>query len=339
MFEYIILIKGAGDMKIVVLGLGAWGSALSALLLQNQKLIDNEHASISKDQIYIWARDSNLVDEIADQQMNQRYAPAQKFPTGFYKISHLNQCADMDMAVLAMPMVGLHDVLAQLSRHLPLLLCTKGITPSKKFETPYEYACRLGFKSNVLSGPNLAREIVEGLPCASVIAGKDQVLCKRFISLFKNKNFRLYSSNDPIGVSLCAAAKNVIAIAVAISDGAGLGENARSALITRSLVEIARLVKASKGSVESVFGLAGIGDLMVTATSVHSRNYRFGYALGRGDTLDQALDYAGATVEGLKTAKPLLMRAQGLGIDMPVVKVVNALIEHQMTPHQAVSRL
>ena len=175
-----------------------------------------------------------------------------------------------------------------------------------------------------MSGPNFASEIGRGLPAASVIAAADPALRARLTQLLATPEFRLYGNEDPIGVQLGAAAKNVIAIAAGAVIGAGLGENARAALITRGVAELSRLIVALGGQAETAMGLSGLGDLLLTCTGPSSRNFSLGHALGRGESLASILAARSSVTEGVATAPALIARARGL--DMPICQAVAALV-------------
>jgi glycerol-3-phosphate dehydrogenase (NAD(P)+) len=229
-------------------------------------------------------------------------------------------------------------VLAAASNVRELVICAKGIEVGT-LRLPLEIAAeaRPGAIAAVLTGPNFAHEIASGQPAAAVVASLDQPLREAAMARLGTPAFRLYGSDDPIGAQLGGAAKNVIAIAAGAVTGAGLGENARAALITRGLAELARLTVALGGRAETVMGLSGLGDLLLTCTGPASRNFSLGLALGRGESLAGILAARQAVTEGVTTAPALLARAQG--VEMPVCEAVAALLEGRTTLREAIVAL
>jgi glycerol-3-phosphate dehydrogenase (NAD(P)+) len=228
-------------------------------------------------------------------------------------------------------LTGLTDI-----RHL--LICAKGIE-SATLRLPLEIAAEVqpNAVTAVLTGPNFAHEIASGLPAAAVVAGVDQAMREAVAHDLATPSFRLYGSDDPVGAQLGGAAKNVIAIAAGAVTGAGLGENARAALITRGLAELARLTVALGGRAETVTGLSGLGDLLLTCTGPASRNFSLGLALGQGESLAMILANRHAVTEGVATAPALLARAKG--VEMPICEAVAALLEGQTTLREAIAAL
>lgn len=243
-----------------------------------------------------------------------------------------------DAILLAIPVQHLRDVLARFRPTAPVVICAKGIEAATGM-LPLEIVASLHphLAGAVLSGPNFAAEIAAGLPAASVVAAADPALRATIIRLLASGTFRLYGNDDPVGTQLGGAAKNVIAIAAGIVAGAGLGENARAALITRGLAELTRCVVALGGRGATVAGLSGLGDLLLTCTGAASRNYRCGLALGQGATLADALAASPGVVEGVATAPALLARAAGT--DLPICTAVTALLSGEMTVERAVAAL
>ncbi|MBV8912561.1 MAG: NAD(P)H-dependent glycerol-3-phosphate dehydrogenase, partial [Acetobacteraceae bacterium] len=236
------------------------------------------------------------------------------------------------------PVQHLRAVLARFRPGGPVVVCAKGIEAGT-LKLPLEILAELHpfVPAAVLTGPNFAREIAAGLPAASVIAAVDPALRSRLMSLLASPVLRLYGNDDPVGAQLGGAAKNVIAIAAGAVIGAGLGENARAALITRGLAELARFVVALGGRPETVAGLSGLGDLLLTCTGTSSRNYRCGLALGRGEKLDAIVRDSAGVIEGVATAPALLARAGEL--DLPICTAVAALLEGRVTLEDAITTL
>ena len=291
--------------SVAILGAGAWGCALAEL------------ATRAGATVTLWARDP----------ARARLSATATLPG-----------AGHDAVLLAVPVQHLRRVLARFRPQAPIVMCAKGIEAETGL-LPLEIVEQLhpGTPSSVLTGPNFAGEIAAGLPAAAVIATHDPALRAALISLLASPNFRLYGNDDPVGAQLGGAAKNVIAIAAGIVAGAGLGENARAALITRGLAELTRCVTALGGRGETVAGLSGLGDLLLTCTGAASRNYRCGVALGQGRTLAAALANSPGVVEGVATAPALLARAGT--IDLPICRAVAALLAGNSTVESAAAAL
>jgi glycerol-3-phosphate dehydrogenase (NAD(P)+) len=236
--------------------------------------------------------------------------------------------------LVAVPMQHLAATLARLRTEAPLLLCCKGLDAAS-LSLPTEVAAAHGFTAAVLTGPNFAAEVAAGLPAASVVAAESDELRALFRALLAAPNFRLYGNADPLGAQLGGAAKNVIAIAAGVVIGVGLGENARAALVTRGLAEISRLAVALGGKAETVAGLSGMGDLVLTCTGRGSRNFGFGHALGIGAPLASLTAEDGPVVEGVATAPALLRRAAGL--DVPICKAVADLVSGRISVADSIS--
>lgn len=328
-------------MKILILGAGAWGSALAVSACAHPQ---GHHVTL-------WARDSAQAAAMQTQRENQRYLPGVVLP------SHLNilsaswaelllLCASQDLVVLATPMAGLRFVLAQLHQlQVPVAWLCKG------FETPladngwgllgHEVQAGVAplLNAGVLSGPSFAQEVAKGQPTALVAASAHDAVRQSLVSAFHSHSLRVYASEDVVGVEVGGAVKNVLAIATGLCDGLQLGLNARAALITRGLAEMTRLGLALGAKPETFMGLSGLGDLVLTATGDLSRNRRIGLALSQGQTLDQAVHALGHVAEGVYSARTVVQRAQGLGIDMPIAQSVVALLGGKLQPAQAVAAL
>jgi glycerol-3-phosphate dehydrogenase (NAD(P)+) len=227
--------------------------------------------------------------------------------------------ADAELVVLAVPSRAFAAVAAALPGDAPVLSLTKGLDPA----TGERLSTRVrGRPVAVLSGPNMAEEIADGLPSAAVIASEDRELAERLQEAINSMIFRVYVNEDLVGVELCAAAKNVMALAAGGVDGLGLGDNAKASLITRGLVEMARLGEAEGAEPETFSGLAGMGDLIVTCFSGYGRNRRAGELIARGATADEAMTEIGQVVEGLTTAPVLRDLSHRLGVELPITEGV-----------------
>jgi glycerol-3-phosphate dehydrogenase (NAD(P)+) len=232
--------------------------------------------------------------------------------------------ADAELVVVAVPSAVFRDTVESLAGSAPVLSLTKGLDPGTGERLSTLIADR---PVAVLSGPNMAEEVVAGLPGATVIASEDAALAQLLQGTINSLVFRVYLNDDLIGVELCAAAKNVIALAAGAVDGLRLGDNAKAALITRGLVEMARLGEAVGADPETFFGLAGMGDLVVTCWHPSGRNRRAGELMAQGETRERALAEIGQTVEGLTTAPVLRDLSRRLGIEMPITEGVCAVLE------------
>ena len=296
---------------IAVIGAGAWGTALAV------------QASRAGRAVTLWARDPARAAAIASTRENPRL-PGIQLPEAIAVTADLPEAREA--ILLVVPVQHLRAVAARLPPGgAPLLVCAKGVEAGS-LRLPLEILASLhpGRPAAVLSGPNFAVDIARSLPAAAVIAASDPGLRAHLIQLLATPEFRLYGNDDPIGVQAGGAAKNVIAIAAGAVIGAGLGENARAALITRGVAELSRLIVALGGRTETAMGLSGLGDLVLTCTGASSRNFSLGHALGRGDSLASILAARSAVTEGVATAPALVARAGAL--DMPICAAVAKLV-------------
>ena len=310
--------------SVVVIGAGAWGTALAI------------QAARAGNSVALWARDPARARAIAASRENPRL-PGHRLPDTVRIVDALPPSADA--VLLVVPMQHLRSVLSLLSLPAaPLVVCIKGVETGT-LSLPLEVVAELrpGSPAAVLTGPNFAHEIAAGLPAASVIAAADASLRDTVIALLGTPSFRLYGNDDPIGAQVGGAAKNVIAIAAGAVTGAGLGENARAALITRGLAELARLAVALGGRAETIMGLSGLGDLLLTCTGPASRNYSLGLALGHGESLPAILAARSAVTEGVATAPALVARAAEL--EMPICNAVAELLAGRATLAEAIAAL
>jgi glycerol-3-phosphate dehydrogenase (NAD(P)+) len=309
---------------VTVIGAGAWGTALAI------------QAARAGAGVRLWARDPSRAGEITAQRVNPRL-PGVRLTHQITIIHDLSHVAGI--ALLAVPMQHLRDVLSRLPPATsPLVICAKGIeTGTRLLPLELVEAVLSGTQAAVLTGPNFAHEIAAGQPAAAVVASADPALRDRIIAALSTPTFRLYGNDDPIGAQVGGAAKNVIAIAAGTVIGAGLGENARAALITRGLAELARLAVALGGRAETVMGLSGLGDLLLTCTGPASRNYSLGLALGREEKLADVLAARDTVTEGVATAPALVARAAG--VDVPICTAVAALLDGRTTLRQAMADL
>lgn len=293
-------------LRVGVIGLGAWGSTLAALLSQQGH------------QVQGWSRRAG--------------GEASALLEG------------RDLVLVALSMAGLRQLAPRLAPiwppGLPLISCTKGIDLDQLCTASQLWRHHGGaMPLLVLSGPNLAQELQEGRPAASVLASDDNALAQQLQEQLSSDQLRLYTNADPIGTEVAGALKNVMAIAAGVCDGLGLGANAKASLLCRALVEMGSVSQALGGDPRSLYGLAGLGDLLATANSPLSRNYRFGLALAEGCSTEQALTRVGATVEGMPTTSAVLQLAASHGWALPICAEVGHLIDGQVEPQAAVRRL
>ena len=298
-------------MRAVVVGGGTWGTAFARLLA------DRGHQST------LACRDPEQVRAIAETGRNPRYLRTADLSRVNATTIDEAPVASADLVVVAVPSRAFAAVVEALPGSCPVLSLTKGLDPAtgERLSSLVE-----GRPVAVLSGPNFAEEIADGLPGAAVIASEDEELAVRLQLELNSTTFRIYVNSDLIGVELCAAAKNVIALAAGGVDGVGLGDNAKSALITRGLVEMARLGEACGARQETFAGLAGMGDLMVTCWSRRGRNRRAGELIARGAAPEEAEAEIGQVVEGLTTAPVLRDLSRRLGVELPITEGVCAVL-------------
>ncbi len=309
---------------VAVIGAGAWGTALAMV------------AARAGQNVTLWARDPARAAEISATRHNLRL-PGVELPPEIHITSELPQA---DIALLTVPLQHLRAVLANLPPCPILVDCAKGVeigTHCLPLEILAE--CSPHSARAVLSGPNFAHEIAHGQPAASVIAAENAEVRAAVMEALSTPEFRLYGNDDPIGAQLGGAAKNVIAIAAGAAIGAGLGENARAALITRGLAEITRMALASGGQAATVAGLSGLGDLLLTCTGASSRNFRLGFALGQGASMAEALAASAGVAEGVATAPALLARAELVGVSLPICQSVARLVSGQASVAREIAAL
>ncbi len=325
-------------MKILVLGAGAWGTALAMSASQNPQ---------SPHEVILWARDAAQAAAMQSARVNARYLPGLPLPPSLRVIdgpadglAALTQ--GQDLVVIGTPMAGLRGVLRQIQAcEQPVAWLCKGFEPGAQgllaHEIQAEVAPRL--QAGVLSGPSFALEVARGQPTALVAASRHAAVRECLVQAFHSPTLRVYDNEDIVGVEVGGAVKNVLAIATGLCDGLNLGLNARAALITRGLAEMTRLGLALGARAETFMGLSGLGDLVLTATGDLSRNRKVGLLLAQGQTLAQAVASLGHVAEGVYCARTVVQRAQSLGVDMPIAQGVVALLDGLMRPDQAVTAL
>jgi glycerol-3-phosphate dehydrogenase (NAD(P)+) len=316
-------------VTLAVLGAGAWGTAISCVLARRFA-------------VRLWARDPAQARAIAQSRRNERYLPGAELPASVAVTDDLAAAtADAELLLAATPVAGLRELLARLKGESGVVWLCKGFEEGSG-ALPHQIAgetLRKGVRYGVLSGPSFAEEVARGLPCALTLASRDGAFAREAAERLHGGRMRIYYSTDLVGVEIAGAVKNVMAIAAGISDGLGLGLNARAALITRGLAEISRLGAALGAQAETVMGLAGIGDLILTATGDLSRNRRVGLELARGRPLPEILSHLGHIAEGVRSANEAARLAAQLKVDMPVTDAVNQVLAGKLSPASAVERL
>ncbi|MEW5888832.1 MAG: NAD(P)H-dependent glycerol-3-phosphate dehydrogenase [Pseudomonadota bacterium] len=319
-------------MKIAVLGAGAWGSALAIVFAKRHD-------------VTLWARDAAQVAAMGAARENRRYLPGFSFPDGLRLDADLGRCAaEAQLNLIATPLSGLRATLAGLAAaapHTPVIWVCKGLEAGSGLLPHQVVAEVLGAQAacGALSGPSFAEEVARGLPTAVTLASADPARARELALALHTPRLRIYANDDLVGVEVAGAVKNVMAIAAGISDGMGLGHNARAALVTRGLAEIARLGEALGGRRETFMGLAGMGDLILTCTGDLSRNRRVGLALARSERLQDILAGLGHTAEGVSSAREVAALAARLGIDMPITQAVKGILYDGLPAAQAVEAL
>lgn len=320
-------------MNVTVLGTGGWGTALAVLLQRNGH------------RVTLWGRLAEEVEPIARERENKRFLPGVPLPADIRVTGQMEEAmAEAHVAILAIPSHGMRAIARQLRPHLArdcvVVHVAKGIEVETTARMTQVIAEETGREDClVLSGPSHAEEVGRGIPTAVVLAGRDAASCAQVQAVFMNDRFRVYTHDDVAGVELGGAIKNVLAIAAGVCDGLGFGDNTKAALCTRGLAEMARLGVALGARRETFFGLSGLGDLVVTAFSRHSRNRAFGERLGRGETAGQILRSMVAVAEGVKTARSVRALAGRCGVDTPICREVHAIIYEGKSPWDAMRDL
>ncbi len=315
-----------------VVGAGSWGTAVAALLARRAPTT-------------LWARSADLAAAINSEHANATYLPGIRLPESLRATDDPASVADgAAMLLVAVPSHGFREILERLAPHLApdvaVVSLTKGIeAPSNKRMSEVVRDVLPQNPVGVLTGPNLAHEIAEGQPAASVVALADPGLAALAQEALHGPTYRVYTSNDVIGCELAGAVKNVIAVAAGMSDGLGFGENTRAALITRGLAELGRVGAALGGQLLTFGGLAGVGDLVATCTSPRSRNRGVGLAIGRGEPLESVLSGMHMVAEGVRTAAPLVELARAVDVEMPIAEQVAAIVAGTTGPRDALASL
>lgn len=315
-------------MKVAVIGDGGWGTALAMVLNRNG------HDTT------VWGPFPEYLEEIRTSGENKTYLPGVEMPASLkWTSDHAEAVKDAGLVVLVVPSRFYKPVVEAFKPFIPagalIVSATKGLdeaTHERMSETAEEI---LGREVAVLSGPSHAEEVARGVPCAVAIAARDHSIAEQIQQLFLNDTFRVYTLEDVVGVELGGALKNVVAVAAGISDGLGFGDNSKAALMTRGIAEITRLGAALGAQPETFMGLSGIGDLMVTCMSKHSRNRGVGERLGKGETLEDIMGSMKMVAEGVWNCQAAKELAGGLGVSVPITEQVNAVVHEGKNPKKA----
>ncbi len=318
-------------MNCFVIGNGGWGTALGLVLAGNGH------------DVTLWGPFAEEIDAIRTAGENTVYLPGVELPKNLQWTSDPAQVANTDLVVLVVPSRFYRSTLETFKPHLPenalIVSATKGLD-EKTHQRMSEVAAEvLGHDIAILCGPSHAEEVARGVPTAVTVAGKEFRTLEQIQSAFSGKTFRVYTSDDAIGVELGGTLKNIIAVAAGILDGIGLGDNSKAALMTRGLAEISRLGAALGAKSETFSGLSGVGDLIVTCASRHSRNRAVGERLGKGESLQEIMDGMKQVAEGVWNAKAARDLAKEHGIEMPITEEVCQIVENGKNPRQALKDL
>lgn len=324
------------NQHVAVIGAGSWGTALASVLARNGH------------QVTLWVRDEKLASDVNTKHENRKYLPDIKLSTGIAATTNIREAVrDMRVVLLAVPSHAMRQVCREMAPHLHpdvlLLHATKGfeLETLKRMsevigeEVPEPIAKRLA----VLTGPSHAEEVVRNQPTTVVVASDEEVSMLHAQDLLMNENFRVYTNPDLVGAEIAGALKNIIALGAGLSDGLGYGDNAKAALLTRGLAEISRMGRKLGARPLTFAGLAGVGDLIVTCTSKHSRNWRAGYMLGQGKKLDDVLEQMGMVVEGVRTTHAAFSLAAREQVEMPITSVLYRILFEGKPPEQGVEEL
>jgi len=319
--------------KIMVLGGGSWGTALASLLAKN------------KEEVFFWVRNKEQFRSIKETRENKKYLPNIKIPDTVKVVNSYREAIDIcNIVVLAIPSQNIRGLLVELKDYLSnstlVVNVSKGIE-QKTLKTISE-VCKEIIPNNpyiVLSGPSHAEEVGKDLPTTVVAASENKNYAKKIQEIFTSNTFRVYTNEDVKGVELGGSLKNVIAIASGISDGLGYGDNTKAALMNRGIIEISRLADKLGADKMTFLGLAGIGDLIVTCTSMHSRNRRAGILIGKGKSVEEAIKEVGMVVEGIYTTEAAFKLAKENNVEMPIVEELYKIIYEGKKAKESVDSL
>lgn len=317
-------------LNIAVLGAGAWGTALAL-------------AFNARHPVVLWSREATEIEALQRDGENRQFLPGHPLPPVLGLTTDLAAAVKhANIAIIATPLAGLRstvDALAKISPDLPFLWVCKGLEASSGL-LPHQVVAEVSTAvCGVLTGPSFAAEVAKGLPTAMTLASSDAKFAAEMAQQLHGNHLRIYASDDVVGAEVGGAVKNVLAIATGICDGLGLGNNARAALITRGLAEITRFGEALGARRETLMGLSGVGDLLLTCVGDLSRNRQVGLGLASGKSLNQVVQALGHVAEGVPAAREVARRASAMGIDMPITQAVCAVLDGRLSPADAVAAL
>ncbi|VEB33720.1 glycerol-3-phosphate dehydrogenase (NAD+) [Legionella sainthelensi] len=316
---------------IAILGAGSWGTAIAI------------HLAHIGHRVLLWGHDPQQVALMAEKRANHRYLPDINFPQTLFPTHDFAYCLkEAEYVIIAVPSHAFAEIIAKIPQTLQgLTWLTKGIDPQNHQLLSELVSKTFGssFPQAIISGPSFAKEVACLLPTAVTLASNNPEYQKNIQNLLHHRNLRVYLSNDLIGVQICGAIKNVLAIGCGISDGLGYGANAKAALITRGLAEMERLGLALGAQPETFLGLAGVGDLVLTCTDDQSRNRRFGLLLGRNTSITEAEQQIGQVVEGKSNASQVCFIAKQHQVEMPICEQINALLQGKISAKEVVQNL
>lgn len=316
------------NIRVAVIGAGSWGTTVATLAARNAETI-------------LWARRPEVADEINTSHTNSRYFGDLALTDRLVATDSLAEAVgNADVLVMGVPSHGFRETLGDVAHHLrpwvPVVSLAKGLEEGSRMRmTDIVKEILPGHPAGVLTGPNLAREILEGQAAASVVAMTEPHIAEALQRVFSSNLFRVYTNPDVIGCEIAGALKNIIALAAGMADGLGTGDNTRAAVITRGLAELSRLGVAMGGRTETFNGLAGMGDLVATCISKQSRNRSVGEELGKGRKIEDIIDEMNMVAEGVKTSKVVVEIANELGVDVPICEEINAVVHEGRTPQEA----
>lgn len=313
---------------VAVVGAGSWGTTVASLVAHNAPAI-------------LWARREEVADEVNSRHTNEEYLPGGELHPELRATSSLQEAlAEAEVVVMGVPSHGARGVLEEAAHYMrprvPIVSLSKGLEQGSRLRMTQVIGQVLpNHLAGVLTGPNIAKEVLEGYAAAALLAMPDDVACQALQGVFRTRVFRVYTSTDVAGAETAGALKNVVAIAAGMAQGLGAGDNTRALVIARSLAELSRLGVAMGGDPQTFSGLAGMGDLLATCLSPHSRNRQVGEMLARGKTIDEITSEMRMVAEGIKTSRVVMGLAAEYDVEMPIAAEVYAVTHQGRTPREA----